>query len=167
MPTGFGWDFKTQYMKNYWEANDWRDWDFQLVIYEKVSDSIVRITLNRPDKRNAFNDRLYEDLSAAMHRANDDPDVRVVIICGAGRGFGAGLCGVATGPALADQYCVGRYGSPLLRSYRRGAPRDREAGCHDTASLDAELWTESRIGSERALRGGQGGGREGARAVRW
>jgi len=77
-------------MKSYWEANDYRDWDFQLVIYEKVNDRIVRITLNRPDKRNAFNDRLYEDLSAAMHRANDDPDVRVVIICGAGRGFGAG-----------------------------------------------------------------------------
>jgi enoyl-CoA hydratase len=90
MPTGFGWDFKTQYMKNYWEANDWREWDFQLVIYEKVNERIVRITLNRPDKRNAFNDRLYEDLSAAMHRANDDSDVRVVIICGAGKGFGAG-----------------------------------------------------------------------------
>jgi len=77
-------------MKCYWEANDYRDWDFQLVIYEKVNDSIARITLNRPDKRNAFNDRMFEDLSAAMHRANDDPDVRVVIIRGAGSGFGAG-----------------------------------------------------------------------------
>ena len=90
MPTGFGWDFKTQYMKCYWEANDYRDWDFQLVIYEKVSDRIARITLNRPEKRNAFNDRLFEDLSAAMHKANDDPKVRVVIIKGAGGGFGAG-----------------------------------------------------------------------------
>lgn len=90
MPTGFGWDFKTQYMKCYWEANDYRDWDFKLVIYDKVSDRIARITLNRPEKRNAFNDRLFEDLSAAMHKANDDPDVRVVIVRGAGSGFGAG-----------------------------------------------------------------------------
>jgi enoyl-CoA hydratase len=90
MPTGFGWNFKTQYQLCFWEHRDYRDWEFQTAIYEKVNDRIARITLNRPDKRNAFNDRMFEDLAAAMHKANDDPDVKVVIVRGAGSHFGAG-----------------------------------------------------------------------------
>ena len=90
MPTGFGWEFKTQYQKCYWEHGEYRERELQSVIYEKRGEHIARITLNRPDKRNAFNDQLFEDLSAALHRANDDDDVRVVIIRGAGSAFGAG-----------------------------------------------------------------------------
>ncbi|MEA1958864.1 MAG: enoyl-CoA hydratase-related protein [Chloroflexota bacterium] len=90
MPTGFGWDFKTQYKEYFYEHNDYREWDFQAAVYDKVNDRIARITLNRPDKRNAFNDCMYEDIGAALHKANDDPEVRVVIIRGAGKHFGAG-----------------------------------------------------------------------------
>ena len=90
MPTGFGWNFKTQYKECFYEHNDPHGWDFQTALYEKVNDRVARITLNRPDKRNAFNDRMFEDLAAALHRANADPEVRVVIIRGAGNHFGAG-----------------------------------------------------------------------------
>lgn len=51
---------------------------------------ITRVTLNRPDKLNAFNRALGEGLAAAMADAAADPACRVVVLTGAGRGFCAG-----------------------------------------------------------------------------
>ena len=90
MPTGFGWWFKTQYQKNQWEDMEYRGREYQQIIYEKLSPRIVRITYNRPEKRNALNDQMYNEFLAGLHQANDDPKVRVVIIRGAGPHFGAG-----------------------------------------------------------------------------
>lgn len=53
------------------------------IIYEK-SDHIAVITLNRPEVLNARNLQLRQELMAACQDANDDPDVRVVILTGAG-----------------------------------------------------------------------------------
>ena len=63
--------------------------DLETVIYE-VKDNIARITLNRPDKRNALNHALWDDLIAAFDQADNDPEVRVVILCGAGAAFCSG-----------------------------------------------------------------------------
>ena len=90
MPTGFGREFVTQYQKCEWEDVDYRDREYQHALYDKVSDRIARITFNRPEKRNAFSDRMFEDMFAGLHQANDDPEVRVVIMRGAGICFGAG-----------------------------------------------------------------------------
>src|SRR5512135_725593 len=51
---------------------------------------VLRITLNRPDKLNAFNPAVHEGLADAMTRAETDGAVRCVLISGAGRGFCAG-----------------------------------------------------------------------------
>jgi len=51
---------------------------------------ITTITLNRPEKLNAFSGSMREDLLAAIRVAADDQDCRVVIITGAGRAFCAG-----------------------------------------------------------------------------
>jgi len=51
---------------------------------------IVRLTLNRPDKLNALNAAMYEQLSSALDDIESDPEVRVVIITGTGRAFCAG-----------------------------------------------------------------------------
>ena len=51
---------------------------------------VLRITLNRPDKLNAFNDVMHAELRAAIDRAHDDAGVRAVLLTGAGRGFCAG-----------------------------------------------------------------------------
>ena len=59
------------------------------VIYE-VKDNIARITMNRPDKMNALNHALWDDLIAAFDQAENDPEVRVVILRGAGRAFCSG-----------------------------------------------------------------------------
>ncbi|MDY7099555.1 MAG: enoyl-CoA hydratase-related protein [Actinomycetota bacterium] len=55
-----------------------------------VVDQIATVTLNRPDRMNAWNDELAAGLSEAMVRCDEDPDVRVVILTGAGRAFCAG-----------------------------------------------------------------------------
>ncbi|GAF92506.1 unnamed protein product, partial [marine sediment metagenome] len=56
--------------------------NLEAVIYE-VKDSIARITMNRPEKRNALNHALWDDLIAAFDEAENDREVRVVILCGA------------------------------------------------------------------------------------
>ena len=63
--------------------------NLESVIYE-VKDNIAKITMNRPEKRNALNHQLLNDLDAAFAQAEDDPEVRVVILAGAGPAFSAG-----------------------------------------------------------------------------
>ena len=60
--------------------------------------SVQTITLNRPDKLNAFNLAVHEGLRAALEEARD-PAVRAVVITGAGRGFSAGQDLTAFGEA--------------------------------------------------------------------
>jgi methylglutaconyl-CoA hydratase len=55
-----------------------------------VDGCVARITLNRPEKRNALNDELIAALKDALRRANDAEDVRVVIVSGAGADFCSG-----------------------------------------------------------------------------
>ena len=52
--------------------------------------AIARVTLNRPDIRNAFNDQMLEDLLEAFEAIRDDRSVRVVILTGEGKAFCAG-----------------------------------------------------------------------------
>jgi enoyl-CoA hydratase/carnithine racemase len=54
------------------------------------SEGVCTITLSRPERLNAINPELLEDLHAALARANDDPETRVLILAGAGRAFCAG-----------------------------------------------------------------------------
>jgi enoyl-CoA hydratase/carnithine racemase len=55
-----------------------------------VSDRIARLTLNRPDRLNAYNDHLATALKHAFAEAAEDSNVRVIVLTGAGRGFCAG-----------------------------------------------------------------------------
>ena len=56
----------------------------------QVSDGVCRITLNRPEKHNALNHALLDDLDGAFERAERDDAVRVVVLAGAGPSFCAG-----------------------------------------------------------------------------
>jgi enoyl-CoA hydratase len=64
---------------------------YDYILYEELDDAaLVRITLNRPDKRNAQSRGLLLELDHAMLRAEADDRVRVVILAGAGPTFSAG-----------------------------------------------------------------------------
>ena len=60
------------------------------ILVDEPAAHIRRITLNRPEKRNALNARLRREILAALRENDDDPDVRVTIIRGAGPCFSAG-----------------------------------------------------------------------------
>jgi enoyl-CoA hydratase/carnithine racemase len=62
---------------------------YECLIYE-VKDGIATLTLNRPDRLNALGGSLRDDLHDAVTRSAADPDVRVMIVTGAGKGFCAG-----------------------------------------------------------------------------
>ncbi len=63
---------------------------YQTILYEKA-DGIATVTLNRPDKLNALNSTVYKELYNAFETAENDPEVHVLIITGAGdRAFAAG-----------------------------------------------------------------------------
>jgi len=55
-----------------------------------VKQRVATVTLHRPDKLNAFTRRMRDDLIEALTRADEDDEVRVVIVTGAGRAFCAG-----------------------------------------------------------------------------
>ncbi|MFN3592675.1 MAG: enoyl-CoA hydratase-related protein, partial [Thermaurantiacus sp.] len=55
-----------------------------------VADGVATITLNRPDKLNAFTGRMMHELIAAFDVTDADDDVRAVIVTGEGRAFCAG-----------------------------------------------------------------------------
>jgi enoyl-CoA hydratase/carnithine racemase len=59
-------------------------------IIEDLTDGILTITLNRPNRLNAWTETMAQELISAFDRADADDDVRVVIITGAGRAFCAG-----------------------------------------------------------------------------
>jgi methylglutaconyl-CoA hydratase len=61
------------------------------VILFDQQDGIAKITLNRPEKRNALNDEVVTGLQDALDRTAKDKSVRVVLIQGAGRDFCSGL----------------------------------------------------------------------------
>ena len=63
--------------------------DYATVLYA-VEGSIARITLNRPDKRNALNDELITGLKYALRRADRDQEVHAVVLQGAGADFCSG-----------------------------------------------------------------------------
>ena len=63
--------------------------DFETIRYE-VADGVLTITLNRPDRLNAFTETMMHELIAALDASDADDDVRAVIVTGEGRGFCAG-----------------------------------------------------------------------------
>jgi len=62
---------------------------YQEILYS-VDDRVATITLNRPDKLNAWTMTMSEEVRAAMFEAEADDEVRVIVFTGAGRGFCAG-----------------------------------------------------------------------------
>lgn len=59
-------------------------------VLSALADGVLTLTLNRPDKLNAFNEEMHLALRAGIERARDDSAVRAVLLTGAGRGFCAG-----------------------------------------------------------------------------
>lgn len=84
---------------------------------------VLAITLNRPDKLNAFNPEMHKLLREAFDRAAAEPGIRAVLLTGAGRGFCAGQDlserDVSPGAAPIDlAVSLGSHYNPLVRRMR-------------------------------------------------
>ena len=80
---------------------------YEQILYA-VDGGVATVTLNRPDRLNAWTSVMHQEVKAAMKAASDDADVRVIVLTGAGRGFCAGadmdaLLDVQTGSSAATR----------------------------------------------------------------
>jgi enoyl-CoA hydratase/carnithine racemase len=62
---------------------------YQTILYD-VHHGVLTVTLNRPERLNAFNETMARELVAAFDAADENDDIRAIIVTGAGRGFCAG-----------------------------------------------------------------------------
>jgi enoyl-CoA hydratase/carnithine racemase len=62
---------------------------YEQILYG-VQDGVAVVTLNRPERLNAWTGRMHHEVKSAMRAAADDDAVRVIVLTGAGRGFCAG-----------------------------------------------------------------------------
>ena len=88
-----------------------------------VEAGVETITLNRPEKLNALNPEMHQLLRAALERAAVQPEIRVVLLTGAGRGFCTGQDlaerDVSAGAAPIDlSVSLGSHYNPLVRRLR-------------------------------------------------
>ena len=91
--------------------------DYTQIIYG-VDKRVLTITLNRPDKLNAFTETMRLELADAFDRADADDNIRAIIITGAGRGFCAGA-DLSAGATTFDREA---------RAPRQGETRWRDGG---------------------------------------
>jgi enoyl-CoA hydratase/carnithine racemase len=96
--------------------------DYEAIRYE-VDGPVLTVTLNRPDKLNAYTAQMGAELAHAFHRADGDDAVRVVVLTGEGRGFCAGA-DISAGAGSFDT-SEGGAGS---KNFGDGAARGARAG---------------------------------------
>jgi 2-(1,2-epoxy-1,2-dihydrophenyl)acetyl-CoA isomerase len=93
--------------------------EFEHILYEKAG-GVATITLNRPDRMNAFTAAMIEEWAQVLEDARLDGDVRAVILTGAGRGFCAGA-DLRGGSGVAE---TARTEGPISAADRRNWLRD-------------------------------------------
>jgi enoyl-CoA hydratase/carnithine racemase len=98
------------------------------VSYEHVNcdldGPIMTVTLNRPDKLNAYTGQMGAEIADAFERADGDDNVRAIIVTGAGRAFCAGA-DVSGGAASFDT--SGKHGAGVFAAPKQGGGRFVEA----------------------------------------
>lgn len=135
--------------------------DYETILFDKI-ERVGRITLNRPERLNAINVRLGNELLDALRRCEDDAEIRCVILTGAGRSFCAGddLQGMETpgfarpqGPDAVKNYVYGENRWTLAVQAMRRLPKPVIGSIRGHAhggGFNLAMGTDIRIVSETA-----------------
>jgi len=96
--------------------------NFTDIIYEKA-ERVATVTLNRPERMNAWRNQLEDELRVAMGDAEADPQIGAIIITGAGRAFCAGLdmgtlSKIASDSGIGEDLAAARAGDDLHPNFR-------------------------------------------------
>ncbi len=105
---------------------------FEQILVEPV-DAVLRITLNRPERINAWTPTMMAELTTAVKAANDDRAIGAIVVTGSGRGFCAG----ADIEAVFESQLQGGEGDD--RSERRERPDDWVRLCRESKPLIAAI----------------------------
>ena len=89
----------------------------------RLENNVLHLTLNRPEKLNAFNPEMHLALRQGLNRAEQDESVRAVLLTGAGRGFCAGQDLAERNPDAGNTApdlgaTIEEYYNPLVRQIR-------------------------------------------------
>ena len=106
---------------------------YENLLYEKQRNGLL-ITLNRPEALNALSQGLRDEIDAALEEARQDPEIRAVVLTGAGRAFSAGadIGGGGGGGEIEWPYGIPE-GTSLTEHY--GDWRDR-----DRSNIESQLY---------------------------
>jgi methylglutaconyl-CoA hydratase len=128
--------------------------DYNKILYG-VENRIARLTLNRPDKRNALDAEIINEIKAALKEAAGDENVRVVLLCGAGKDFCSGadlaaLQQISTATVMENVADARNLGELFLQMRRHPRPiiaavrgRALAGGCGIATACDIVLAAES------------------------
>ena len=131
----------------------------QDIIYVKEG-PVATLTLNRPDRLNAFTSSMISGLITAVEDARDDNEIRVIVITGAGRGFCSGLDlaaqagGQGTGSGGAERRI--RIGGPSLSMLMLSLDKPTIASINGPAigwGFELAQLCDIRIASDKAVMG--------------
>ncbi|HJW40506.1 MAG TPA: enoyl-CoA hydratase-related protein [Rhizomicrobium sp.] len=93
------------------------------ILYDTPEPAIARITLNRPDRLNAYTHQMCEEIVAALHEYMEDDAARCLILTGAGRGF-------CSGGDVAGAPVEGEKKGTSYRNKQMGQAQEMRAGMH-------------------------------------
>jgi methylglutaconyl-CoA hydratase len=128
--------------------------DYNKILY-RVENKIARLTLNRPDKRNALDAEIINEIKAALKEAARDESVRVVLLTGAGKDFCSGadlvaLQQISTATVMENVADARNLGELFLQMRKHQRPiiaavrgRALAGGCGIATACDIVLAAES------------------------
>ena len=128
---------------------------YETILAENTG-GVATIALNRPEKLNAFDATMHEELYDALGEAADDEEVHCIVLRGEGRGFSAGadlaqIIENADGPPDLGEYLRGSYSRLVTRMV--GIPKPIIAALHGPvygAGLGLALACDLRVAAESA-----------------
>ncbi|QQE74381.1 enoyl-CoA hydratase/isomerase family protein [Brevibacillus composti] len=125
---------------------------YETILYE-LSDGVAVITMNRPEKFNAFTEKMNKEITDALKQAQKDPEVRCILFTGAGRAFNAGqdLGDVQGGAVDFGGFLRNRYNPMILQFQKTEKPIVAAVnGVAAGAGMSVALACDIRLASDKA-----------------